>query len=56
MKGNRVQGVEYLERWNVYQVGRNPSAMLGGYGGSPGDAKANAMEAKQRGDEKSLCP
>jgi hypothetical protein len=39
--------VEYLEGWNIYQTGRNPSHELGGFGGSSADAKYNALFAKK---------
>jgi choline dehydrogenase-like flavoprotein len=48
MDCNKAKGVEYLEGWNIYQTGRNPSTTLAGYGGTAGDARANAIEAKKR--------
>jgi len=47
---NKARGVKYLEGWNIYQTGRNNDAGFAGYGGSRGDAKANAAVAKQKGE------
>lgn len=41
----RVNGVEYIEGWNVYQTGRNPNPQHAGFGGTHADAKVNAMQA-----------
>lgn len=50
MCGNKAKGVEYYPKgYNVYQTGRNPNTTLGGYGGTVGDAKYNALLAKQAG-------
>ncbi len=48
-KNNKLTavGVEYLEGWNIYQTGRNPNPLTGGYGGSSADAKYNANFSKQ---------
>lgn len=46
-QGIRAVGVEYLEGWNIYQTGRNVNPATGGFGGSPGDAKFNGVEAKK---------
>ena len=40
-----VMGVNYIQGWNIYQAGRNVSMERGGYGGTPGDAKANYMNS-----------
>jgi choline dehydrogenase-like flavoprotein len=48
LSGKKAKGVEYLHGWNIYQAGRNPDP-LAGYGGSPGDAAANAIAAKKKG-------
>lgn len=47
--GLKAVGIEYLEGWNIYQTGRNPNVLMCGYGGTAGDARANAMEAKKQG-------
>ncbi len=52
MQDNKIKGVEYLDGWNIYQGARNPDALLGGYGGAPGDARANAIESKLKGYKK----
>lgn len=50
MRGEKAKGVEYYKNgYNVYQVGRNPDTTLGGYGGTVGDAKYNALLAKREG-------
>lgn len=43
----KVVGVEYMKGWNIYQTGRNPNPLTSGFGGTPGDAKFNAVEAKK---------
>ncbi len=48
----RAKGVEYLDGWNIYQVGRNNNVLTCGYGGTSGDARANAAIAKQKGTHK----
>jgi len=37
----RAIGVEYEKGWNIYQTGKNNSIERAGFGGTPGDAKAN---------------
>ena len=47
-----VKGLHYVSGWNIYQAGRNVSLERGGYGGTPGDARANyekAVAEKQTG-------
>jgi choline dehydrogenase-like flavoprotein len=40
----QITGIEYvINGYNVYQGGRNPNIEKGGYGGTPGDAKANSL-------------
>jgi choline dehydrogenase-like flavoprotein len=41
----QIKGVQYQKGWNIYQTGRNVSMERGGYGGTPGDAKANYMQS-----------
>lgn len=40
-----IKGVNYIKGWNIYQAGRNVSIERGGYGGTPGDARANYLES-----------
>ena len=40
-----VKGVQFQKGWNIYQTGRNVSIERGGYGGTPGDAKANFIQS-----------
>lgn len=47
--GITIKGVNYIKGWNIYQAGRNLSIERGGYGGTPGDAKANYLESKITG-------
>jgi choline dehydrogenase-like flavoprotein len=47
LENNKAIGVEYLEGWNLYQTGRNPSIPTCGFGGTPSDAKYNGVFAKQ---------
>jgi choline dehydrogenase-like flavoprotein len=50
-KGNNLTavGVEYLKGWNIYQTGRNNDIERAGFGGTAGDARANAIKSKQKG-------
>jgi choline dehydrogenase-like flavoprotein len=48
-KKTTVCGVKYLEGWNIYQTGRNPSTLSAGYGGTVGDAKYNGAKARKNG-------
>jgi choline dehydrogenase-like flavoprotein len=41
----QIKGVCYQKGWNIYQTGRNVSMERGGYGGTPGDAKANYTQS-----------
>lgn len=53
MDGTKASGVEYFKNgYNVYQTGRNPNTTLGGYGGTVGDAKYNALLAQKNGKHK----
>jgi choline dehydrogenase-like flavoprotein len=52
ISNNKAVGVEYLNGWNIYQAGRNPNTMHGGYGGTVGDARFNGVAAKQAGKKK----
>ncbi len=45
--GLTAVGVEYLEGWNIYQTGRNPNPLTGGYGGTPGYSKFDSYFSKQ---------
>lgn len=45
----KARGVKYLEGWNIYQTGCNTNACFSGYGGSTGDARANATISKKKG-------
>ncbi|MBS0629579.1 MAG: GMC family oxidoreductase N-terminal domain-containing protein [Verrucomicrobia bacterium] len=47
----RAKGVKYLQGYNIYQTGRNVNAESAGYGGSAGDAKANAIKAEEEGEK-----
>ncbi len=49
MSGKKAKGVEYLKGWNIYQTGRNPNTMDGGYGGTVADAKLNGITALEKG-------
>jgi len=47
----RAKGVSYLSGYNIYQTGRNNNTLMAGYGGTAGDARANAEEAKEEGEK-----
>jgi choline dehydrogenase-like flavoprotein len=49
-----AKGINYVSGWNIYQTGRNVSTERGGYGGSPGDARANYEKAVAEGQIGSL--
>lgn len=46
----KARGVKYLKGWNIYQTGRNNNVPCAGYGGTSGDARANAEHAKRAGE------
>jgi choline dehydrogenase-like flavoprotein len=50
-KNPTVKGVRYLEGWNIYQTGRNPSTLTAGFGGTVGDARFNAQAALEEGEK-----
>lgn len=52
VSNQKTVGVEYLNGWNIYQTGRNPNTMQGGYGGTVGDARFNGVAAKQAGKQR----
>jgi len=52
---NRAKGVKYLKGWNIYQTGSNCNVATAGYGGTAGDAKANAMLSKKKGTRKVMA-
>lgn len=51
IKDGKARGVNYLEGWNIYQTGRNNNVQCAGYGGTSGDARANAIIAQQKGEK-----
>jgi len=51
LEGKKARGVKYLEGWNIYQTGRNNNVLFAGYGGTAGDARANAFLSKQKGEK-----
>lgn len=44
----KARGVKYLEGYNIYESARNPDTVMAGYGGTRGDARYNALLAKQK--------
>ena len=50
-----VKGVQYQKGWNIYQAGRNVSIERGGYGGTPGDAKANFLQSISGSNTGYIC-
>jgi choline dehydrogenase-like flavoprotein len=51
LSDKKAKGVKYLDGWNIYQTGRNNNVLFAGYGGTAGDARANAILAKQKGEK-----
>jgi choline dehydrogenase-like flavoprotein len=54
-KCNKANGVEFLEGYNILSCGRNPNTQLAGFGGTPQDAQANAIQAKNAGFKKVIA-
>jgi choline dehydrogenase-like flavoprotein len=48
-KKRRAIGVQYLEGYNIYQAGRNNHIERAGFGGTSGDARANAILSELKG-------